>query len=432
MIEKVGKRSFLLMIAHSLVIGGNAGAHFILASILSPEVYGSVFFFLTLLNFVLMFAVFGFQHVIMHQAPRLEEKKDYTGLTDLVYGSWNIAVIFSFIAMATIAIWHFYIMPIEMTGATGAILSLFFIAPIWAFLKISLPFLLSRGATFSGVVPDQGLQALGFFVVPALVYFGIASMNKTALSSVPLILSGQIIAGLLGVIITLFFVRRYFKQIGQYKFTFLKPIKRWKALSIPFFIFSLVQQAFQRADLLLIGILAGPKNLAIYAVCLKIAQILNFPAMASKAALAPRFSSLFEKGNHKKLRQLLISSTVSLAIIGIVIGAGLYQLSPFILNMIGDVYMGESIKILPILIIAEIFVCVFTPIKMKALMGQSQKFLSVIFSIGLVLSLILNFYFIPLYGIMAVALIRLFVMFVIHFLIFLNLGRKSISANTEF
>jgi|GEM_PF-4754969 len=85
MIEKVRTRSFLLMIAHGLVIGGNAAAHFFLAHILDPEVYGSIFVFLTILSFVLMFSMLGFQHVMMHQAPRLEEKKDYKNVDDSAF-----------------------------------------------------------------------------------------------------------------------------------------------------------------------------------------------------------------------------------------------------------------------------------------------------------------------------------------------------------
>gem|GEM_PF-6906170 len=236
-------------------------------------------------------------------------------------------------------------------------------------------------------------------------------------------------AGCVAVVLTYFYVRKCFKEIGPYKFSFRKPIVEWKSLNIPFFIFSSTQHAVQRADILLLGLLGGPKNLAIYIVSLKIAQVLNFPAIASKAALAPRFSSLFEKNDTQNLSKLLVQSTLWLSVIGVILGGALYLLSPFILDLIGDVYREESLQIVPILIVAEALVCIFTSVRVKALMGTSQKFLSVVFGLGLIVSIALNLYFIPLYGAIAVAFIRLFVMFFTHVLIFLKPQNNPISAN---
>jgi O-antigen/teichoic acid export membrane protein len=421
MLEKVHTRSFLLMVAHSFVIICNAGAHFLLAAILTPETYGSIFFFLTALNFILMAAMFGFQHLIMHQGPRLEEQKNFQGLTALVYDSWSVCVILGFAFALLLAVWHFFVMPISMPGANGAVLSLLIIAPLWAFIRIVLPFLLSRGASFAGVLPDQGMQALGLILMVFIIYiFGLEWEN------VPLLLSGQIIVGGVASFLVYHYAHCYFKELNGYKFSFWKPLVKWRHLNMPFFLFSLSQQAVQRLDLLLIGILAGPKDLAIYAIALKIAQILNFPAMASKAALAPRFSMLFAQKNFNEIRKLLVAATIALGCIGAVVGGALYLLSPFILKIVGGVYQEYSLGILPVLIAAEILICIFTPIKINALMGNSQKFLSIIFFVGLLLSVALNTYVIPIYGIGGAAFVRLAVIFGIHMVIVLGVSNTML------
>lgn len=418
MLENVRTRSFYLMIAQSLAIGGNAGAHFILAALLEPALYGSLFFFITALNFILMGAMMGFQHVIMHQAPRMAARKDDESLTRLVYDSWSVCAVLGLAIAALFAFWHFAIRPVPMPGAGGAVLCLLWAAPLWALIRIILPFLLSRGATFAGVLPDQGFQALGLLVMIPLASIGLGSLE-----SVSFLLAGQIVAGIAGVLISIHYVRKYYPALGPFSFRLWEPIRQWRALNFPFFAFSVLQQSVQRLDLLLLGVLAGPKELAVYALSLKIAQLLNFPAMASKAALAPRFSVLFQKKEGREMRKLLLSGTLSLSLIGFLIGAGLYGFSPWIFSLIGALYEERGGQVLLILLIAEILVCVFTPLKINALMGESQKFLSAVFGAGLAVSLLANIYLIPLYGALGAAWIRLGVMLGIHSIMALGLVR---------
>ena len=184
------------------------------------------------------------------------------------------------------------------------------------------------------------------------------------------------------------------------------------------------QQAVQRLDLVIVGIMAGATQLAIYALALKIAQLLYFPAMASRAALAPRFSVLFEKGDHVGIKKLLLSGTLILAVISVVLGFSLYFLSPFALHFLDNVYLEDSLKILLILIGAEFVISTFTPIKLRFLMGNSQKKLSIIFFTGLVLNVVLNIYYLPIYGIEAAAYIRFFVMLGIHLVMTVGLLAK--------
>ena len=136
-----------------MIVGGSALAYFILAAVLEPEVFGALFFFVAVINFILAIGLLGFQHVIMHQAPRLTEQKNNEELSTLVYDSWSVCVSLSFFLAVLLCLWHFFIIPIPMLGADRAVLYMLLIAPIWAFLRIAPNFILSRGGTFSGILP---------------------------------------------------------------------------------------------------------------------------------------------------------------------------------------------------------------------------------------------------------------------------------------
>ena len=420
MLEKVRTRSFHLMIAHILVIGCNALAYFLLAAILDPEIFGALFFFIAIINFILAFSVMGFQHVLMHQVPRLSEKNKNKELSTLVHDTWSVCMTTSVIISALFCLWHFFIKPIPMPGADGAALLIMIIAPIWTFLRTAPVFILSRGGVFSGILPDQGMHFLGLMLMPALVYLSIG-----ALDDIPFLLAGQIIAGIAGATVTYYYVKHYFKELGNYQFRFWKPLKEWKKLNLPFFAFSLSQQAVQRLDLVIVGFLLGGTQVAIYALAVKIAQLLYLPAMASRAALAPRFSLLFEREEYKSINSLLLWSTLALALISLTLGVSLYFITPFALTFLDNIYLKDSLKILLVLIAAEFVISTFTPIKLRFLMGYDQQKLSLIFFTGLLANAALNIYYIPINGIEAAAYIRFGVMLVIHLAITAGLVKKE-------
>lgn len=420
MLEKVRERSVHLMIAHILVVGGSALAFFWLATILDPEIYGAAFFYVTVINLIIAVSVMGFQHVIMHQIPRLSEQGNNSKLSQLIHDSCNVSVTLSFFCAVLFCGWHYFIHPIPIPGADYSVLLLITICPIWAYLRMAPYAILSRGGTFSGIIPDQGFHALGLLIMPLLALLGLGTLD-----SVSFILTGQIITGVLGVLITAIYIKKYFKDLGTYHYSFFKPIKEWRALNFPFFFFSLSQQATQRSDLIVVGLVAGPVPLAIYGLALKISQLLYFPAMATRAAIAPRFSSLYEQNKQDEVQKLLLISTLLLAVVGVVLGAGLYFLSPLGLQFLDNIYLEDSLKILLILIAAELVISVFTPIKLKFLMQNSQLYISVLFFLGFIASVGLNVYFLPLYGIVAASYIRFGVMLAIHLAMALALFRKA-------
>lgn len=229
----------------------------------------------------------------------------------------------------------------------------------------------------------------------------------------------------MGIGLVYYYIRKYFKQFGYYRYSFIQPIIEWRQLNFPFFFFNLSQQATQRSDLIVVGLLAGPVPLAVYGLALKISQLLYFPAMATRAAIAPRFSSLYEQNKQDEVQKLLLISTLLLAVVGVVLGAGLYFLSPLGLQFLDNIYLEDSLKILLILIAAELVISVFTPIKLKFLMQNSQLYISVLFFLGFIASVGLNVYFLPLYGIVAASYIRFGVMLAIHLAMALALFRKA-------
>ena len=169
----------------------------------------------------------------------------------------------------------------------------------------------------------------------------------------------------------------------------------------------------QRFDLVLIGLLANPQLLALYSITLKIAQLATFPSMATKIALAPRLSTLFESKNKTLLKSTLISTTLLLTGITLAAGIIIFLTAPLIFSILDPLYSG-GIGILAILLLVELIVAVFTPIKIAALMGDRQRELTLIFGVGFALSTILNLLLIPAYGIYASAFIRLALFAVLH------------------
>lgn len=388
-------------------VGLNAIAHFLLAAALPATLYGTIVFYLLLLNFLTMGAMYGFQSVASHQLPRLSAQGAGREINTLINEIILYVCIFSMLLVLALWILNGFIYPLPVAHST-AILPWFFLAvPCWALMRIYASINLTRGATISSAFPENTLQAIALVAV-----LGIDSLPHMSLTALHYV-AGLSLASLAGTLWFTLQMKKYFTE-----FSWLKPklnglLGSYNHLALPFFLFSVFQTGLQRFDLILIGVLADPQILAIYSITLKIAQLATFPSMAVKTALAPKLSGLFESKDLRSLKSVLMGSTFALAGITLVAGLIILLTAPLIFSILGPGYTGGT-GLLAILLIVEFIVAVFTPIKIAGLMGDGQKELTLIFGAGFIASALLNLLLVPLYGVYASAFIRLGLFTILH------------------
>jgi O-antigen/teichoic acid export membrane protein len=85
-------------------------------------------------------------------------------------------------------------------------------------------------------------------------------------------------------------------------------IKMWSTVTAPIFISNVVFIVFSRMDVVMVGILVGPKEAGIYAVAMRAGNLAQIGQTAMTATVAPRMSELYWSKREDELQHLVLTA----------------------------------------------------------------------------------------------------------------------------
>lgn len=153
----------------------------------------------------------------------------------------------------------------------------------------------------------------------------------------------------------------------------------------------------QSIDIILLGKYESFETVAFYGVAVKLSTAASLVLVSVTIILGPKISELYEKAAFLELRKLLATGTkiiILLSFPGIIL---LILFPSFFLNFFGDGYNMAKTPLI-ILLIAQLFVSFCGPAAIYLNMTGRHQLLNKIILLGLVLNVLLNFLFIPSYG----------------------------------
>ncbi len=278
-------------------------------------------------------------------------------------------------------------------------------------------FILLINQTFVSVlqVSLQLDRAVFAEIVNRAVTFGLvlvaARMTATVTDFFYAVLWITVIAALVNAVISFFFARK--KWLVRPRFT---PT-RWKQilwLVAPMGLFSFLGMVHFKSDTLILSLLKPAYDVGIYGYAYKMAEIMFSIPMMFIGIVFPRMSALYKEDKkeflvfNQKIFNVLLFVTLPFIM-------GIYLLAPYLTTLLSrqsvqdGLIAGQVLQILTIAMLAWFFGALYQHI---LLAGTSYTGLIRNLSIAVVLNLILNFIFIPLYSYFAAGTITVVTEFI--------------------
>lgn len=198
----------------------------------------------------------------------------------------------------------------------------------------------------------------------------------------------------------------------------LSIIKKALAGSLPYGLLSILGLLYFRIDTLMLSYLKGSFETGLYGVAYRFLEAIIFIPSAFAAAFFPAVAKLSdEKGS--ELKKIYFTSLKMMLILGLVIMMFYILILPIIIKLFLPNYL-QAIDVIKILALSIPFIFIATP--GVQILLSSDKYLRpvLLFSIFTVIfNIVLNFIFIPIFGVLAAAWITVLsdvLSFVIFFL----------------
>ena len=202
--------------------------------------------------------------------------------------------------------------------------------------------------------------------------------------------------------ITLLLLSPFFFKL-KYQF----DTKLWKSMlkySLPILIAGLAFSINETLDKLLLNYIL-PEDIAkaqvgVYSACYKLSVFMTLFATAYRLGVEPFFFSHAQTENPKKAYALI---TKYFSILGILILLSVVVFIDYLKLFISKEGFYDALSIVPILLLANLCLGIYHNLSVWYKVTDRTKFGAFISSIGAILTLVINFIFIPIYGFMASA-----------------------------
>jgi O-antigen/teichoic acid export membrane protein len=221
------------------------------------------------------------------------------------------------------------------------------------------------------------------------------------------------LANLIANFITLLFLLPYFKISFSFDYALWKRIMSY---SFPLVIAGLAGMTNETADRILIKYLLPPDialhELGIYGACYKISILMTIFIQAFRFAAEPFFFSQAANKNQAFVYSKVMNYFViacSFIFLGVMVFIDIVAL------FVGEAYR-EGIKIVPVLLIANLFLGMFFNLSIWYKLSGKTRYGAALTITGAVITLLFNFLLIPLMGYMGAALTTLICYFIMMLL----------------
>ena len=204
----------------------------------------------------------------------------------------------------------------------------------------------------------------------------------------------------------------------RFRFTFTwDSLKPFLKIALPFGITAIFIKLYQLGDTVILSLLSNEKELGWYSVAHKLVFAFEFIPLAIVASVFPAMSSYFTT-DKEKMRQTFETSSYALMLIALPIMFGGFALAkPMVLSLYGVEFLPAAGS-LQLLLLSLLFLFLNYPL--SSLLGAINKQRINMYFMGgaALLSIILNFIFVPIFGGVGAAL-ALFVSLSLLFLAYI-------------
>jgi O-antigen/teichoic acid export membrane protein len=389
----------MALIAFAIRVG-SAGLAFVtqvvLARVMGEFEFGIFVFVWVLIVMCGNLSCLGFPTAIIRFLPEYHSQ----GANDLIYGLTCTARRFAFASATSLAI-----IGIGALYLCSGMVESYYVIPI--FLGLFIMPVIALGDILDGTAranhwPVMALSPT-FLVRPTLVLAFmltavLAGAPHTAITAISAALCATFVTTLAQcLLVTARLRRRYGTGPSSISFS------TWFAVALPIFLIEGAGYLLTNSDVIVVGIFLSPEKVAIYFAAAKTMALVHFVSFSVRAAAGPRFSAIIAEGDRAKLAAFATDATRWTFWPALGVGLVVLAAGQFLLSLFGAAFAAGHI-LMAILLAGILVRALVGPGEMLLMMAGRQNLCAWLYAVTLAVSIGLNLFLIPRFGIEGAAI----------------------------
>ena len=177
----------------------------------------------------------------------------------------------------------------------------------------------------------------------------------------------------------------------------------WLLGAFPFVVIAGISIINQRTDRLMLGAMQDMQSVGLYSVAVQMAMVVNFPLIGLNQAIAPLVAERHDANRSQELQTALIQSTNVATIGSLLIVVALVVMGPLVLSVFGPEF---SVSYLPMIVVAigQLMNVAAGPVGTLLAMSRQERLVGLGMAISVACNIALNYFLIPLYGVIGAAI----------------------------
>jgi len=364
---------------------------------MGPAEYGSYIYAFTWAQLLAVFAGLGLTTGVLRFIPEYLATRDWSRLWGVVRRSRQLTLIAGlvFATFSTIAVVQLHPQRIHIASLLVGL----WLVPLLALLNLQME--MTRGTRRIGLA----------YMPPLLIYPALSACAAFLVLRVSGTLTGVSALGavsmaLVAVLsIQAFGLKRALPREAD-KVTPHYDTSRWLRISSPLLLMGGFLIVLNQADILLMGLLRGPKDAGIYAAATKTAALVSFILTAFNSITAPMIASLHASDDRTSMQQMVSTATRWTFWPSLIIALGLIFFGGPILNLFGSSFTAGRWP-LALLALGQLANASVGPVGYLMSLTGYQDLTARVYGVSALVNVILNAAIIPFWGLAGAALVSM-------------------------
>ena len=121
--------------------------------------------------------------------------------------------------------------------------------------------------------------------------------------------------------------------------------REWRRAVSILLLMAVIRALLSRADLLILGLLADPAAVGVYAVACRTSELVVFALAAINTIFTPNIAALYAQGDRAGLQTMVTATAWWASLSALVVGLPLFALSGLVLSVFGDAFGSGSLAL---------------------------------------------------------------------------------------
>lgn len=353
--------------------GVSYGFVLLLAHIMSPRDFGQVVFLINTAALASIIGACGQQTAIIRFVPSLVSSKHNDDLNKFLANAFGQTLLVTCIVSLIAFPLYVVTQPTSLTTIALGVL----LIPLIVWIDVQSSLLRARGKSQASIFPKEIVWRL----FSGIILIAVINTQTAKFISVEQTLG---VLALILLLLNIYLLRANTQMIPRWNGLSI----RWRTHTNPFWISSVSNVFLAYADVIIVGLLIGPKAAGVYFAANRVSQLLAFGMTGFNVTISPKLSEAFDHGAVDDVTRIARSATLNGSLISIVIGAFIWVMVHPILQMFGPEFV-QAETIVKILLLAGLLNAIGGPSDIVLNMCGQEKIAMKIGLITLIFSAML-------------------------------------------